>query len=146
MRTIQQLNCKVFEDNSGALEMGNMPKMRPRTKHICVRMHHFREHVRKGAISIHKIPSRYQLADIATKPQPVALFEEQRESLLQWWAETATVDKLQQVTNHLRACDVPWKSRTKAEAIPAELEQEARLKNGCQPGASLTGHHTGITY
>jgi hypothetical protein len=47
------------------------------------------------------------MANIATKPQPVALFEEQRESLLQWQAETATMDELQQqLMDHLRACDV----------------------------------------
>jgi hypothetical protein len=102
------VHCKVFEDNSGALEMGRLPKMRPRTKHICVRMHHFREHVRQGRISLHKIPSRLQLADIATKPQPVALFQEQRESLLQWQAEAATVEELkEQQAQHLRACDNP---------------------------------------
>jgi len=26
--------CKVFEDNSGALELARLPKLRPRTKHI----------------------------------------------------------------------------------------------------------------
>ena len=26
--------CKVFEDNSGALELARLPKIRPRTKHI----------------------------------------------------------------------------------------------------------------
>jgi transposase len=80
--------------------------MRPRTKHICIRMHHFREHVRLGRISLHKIPSRYQLADIATKPQPVKLFEEQRESLLQWLAEHATMEELRRQATLLRACGV----------------------------------------
>jgi hypothetical protein len=28
--------CTVFEDNAGALELANTPKMRPRTKHINV--------------------------------------------------------------------------------------------------------------
>jgi hypothetical protein len=40
------VHCKVFEDNSGAFEMVRLPKMRPRTKHVCIKMHHFREHVR----------------------------------------------------------------------------------------------------
>jgi hypothetical protein len=44
--------CKVFEDNSGALELARLPKLRPRTKHINVCYHHFREHVRKGLIKI----------------------------------------------------------------------------------------------
>jgi Reverse transcriptase (RNA-dependent DNA polymerase) len=120
------VHCKVFEDNSGALEMGKLPKMRPRTKHICVRMHHFREHVRTGRISLHKIPSRLQLADIATKPQPIALFREQRESLLQWKAESLTAEELLQapLTNHLRACgiqpDSPVASSIHQRSIPEQ--------------------------
>ena len=100
------VHCKVYEDNSGAYEMARLPKMRPRTRHINVRMHHFREHVRKGRISIHKIPTRYQLADIATKPQPEALFVSQRESLMQWDSEHKSVEELQQAAKHLRACDI----------------------------------------
>jgi Reverse transcriptase (RNA-dependent DNA polymerase) len=42
---IPKVHCKLFEDNSGALEMARLPKMRPRTKHLCVKMHHFREYV-----------------------------------------------------------------------------------------------------
>jgi hypothetical protein len=37
--------CKVFEDNSGALELSRLPKQRPRTKHVNS-YHHFCEHVR----------------------------------------------------------------------------------------------------
>jgi hypothetical protein len=77
------LNCKLFEDNAGVLEMARLPKVLPRTKHLCVRLHHFREHVRKGLISMNKIPTQYQLGNIATKPQPEALFVSQRESLMQ---------------------------------------------------------------
>ncbi len=40
--------CKAFEDNSGALELARLPKLRPRTKHINTWFHHFREHVRNG--------------------------------------------------------------------------------------------------
>ena len=82
--------------------------MRPRTKHICIRMHHFREHVRSGAISVHKIPSRYQLADIATKPQPDKLFIEQRESLMQWRSEDMTREELMSSSpaHRLRACEI----------------------------------------
>jgi hypothetical protein len=79
---VPMVHCKVFEDNSGALEMSRLPKMRPRTKHLCVRLHHFREYVRNGGISINKIPTEYQLGDMATKPQPEALFLSQQESLM----------------------------------------------------------------
>jgi hypothetical protein len=42
------VHCKVFEDNEGAIEIAKVPKMRPRTKHLNIKYHHFREEVRKG--------------------------------------------------------------------------------------------------
>jgi hypothetical protein len=59
--------CKVFEDNSGALELARLPKLRPRTKHINVFYHHFCEHVRKGLIKIFPIDTKEQIADALTK-------------------------------------------------------------------------------
>ena len=35
------IHCKAFEDNSRALEMAEVPKMRPRTKHLNNMYHHF---------------------------------------------------------------------------------------------------------
>jgi hypothetical protein len=46
-----RIHCKVFEDNAGAIEIANVPKMRPRTKHLNIKYHHFREEVKKGTIS-----------------------------------------------------------------------------------------------
>ena len=62
--------CKVFEDNSGALELARLPKMRPRTKHINVCYHHFREHVRKGVIKFFTVETDHQVADAVTKALP----------------------------------------------------------------------------
>jgi hypothetical protein len=59
--------CKVFEDNSGALELARLPKLRLRTKHINVCYHHFRKHVRKGLIKIFPIDMKGQIADALTK-------------------------------------------------------------------------------
>ncbi len=59
--------CKVFEDNSGALELARLPKLRPRTKHINVCYHHFHKHVRKGLIKIFPIDAKDQIADALTK-------------------------------------------------------------------------------
>jgi hypothetical protein len=42
------IRCKIFEDNIGAVEMANVPKMRPRTKHLNVKYHFFCQFVRKG--------------------------------------------------------------------------------------------------
>jgi hypothetical protein len=59
--------CKVFEDNSGALELARLPTLCPRTKHINVCYHHFREHVRKGLIKIYPDDTKDQIADALTK-------------------------------------------------------------------------------
>jgi hypothetical protein len=48
-----RVHCKVFEDNAGAIEIAIVPKMRPRTKHLNIKYHHFTEEVRKGTISIY---------------------------------------------------------------------------------------------
>jgi hypothetical protein len=63
-----KVHCKVFEDNSGALEMAREPKYRPRTKHLNVKLHHFRDYVLRSEISIYKIDTKDQPADILTKP------------------------------------------------------------------------------
>jgi hypothetical protein len=77
--------------------------MRPRTKHLCIRLHHFREKVRKGEISIHHIATELQIADMLTKPQPFVLFVAQRSTLMKWPpSESATSSK----PNHLRACGI----------------------------------------
>ena len=135
------VTCKVFEDNAGALEMARTPKMRPRTKHLCVKMHHFREHVRKGKISIHKIPTQFQLGDMLTKPQPEALFVSQRESLLQWETEFMTLEQLALPAKHLRACDISDKSEDlcmdqHANAFAETLSQSIQkdIGPGIRPG------------
>ena len=81
---VPKIHCKVFEDNSGALEMARTPKMRPRTKHINIKYHHFREAVENGKVSIHDIDTKDQLADIFTKPLAEELFTKFRRGIMGW--------------------------------------------------------------
>jgi hypothetical protein len=78
------VHCKVFEDNSGAIEMARLPKIRPRTKHINNTYHHFREYVDRGEITILSIPTEDQPADLLTKPLPLEAFLKHRRFLLGW--------------------------------------------------------------
>jgi len=73
--------CKVFEDNSGALELARLPKLRPCTKHINVCYHHFREHVRNGLIKIFPIGTDDQVADTLTNALPQNIFVRHRRAL-----------------------------------------------------------------
>jgi hypothetical protein len=79
-----KIHCKVFEDNEGAIEIAKVPKMRPRTKHLNIKYHHFREEVRKGNISIYHVRTEYQMANKLTKPLEEAAFETHRRKMMGW--------------------------------------------------------------
>ena len=64
------MHCRVFEDNKSCIEIATNHKTRPRTKHLAVRLHHFREHVVQKNISIQYINTKHQLGDIFTKGLP----------------------------------------------------------------------------
>jgi hypothetical protein len=81
---IPEVHCTFYEDNIGALEMARLPKMRPRTKHLNVKYHHFREAVANKLITFHYIQSRLQLADILTKAVIIALFIDLRMRAMGW--------------------------------------------------------------
>jgi hypothetical protein len=83
-KTKPRVHCKVFEDNSGALEMARTHKYRPRTKHINVKMHHFRDYIIRNEISIHKIDTKDQLADYLTKPVNIDIIEKLRKIVMGW--------------------------------------------------------------
>ena len=81
---VAQVHCKAFEDNTGALELARMPKIRPRTKHINNVYHHFREAVKNKDIEIFYVDTKNQLADIFTKPLAQNLFVSLRKAILHW--------------------------------------------------------------
>ena len=79
-----KVHCTVFEDNSGALELARLPKMRPCAKHINQAFHHFRAHVERQEIIVNATPTDRQMADILTKPLPEAVFVRHRHSIMGW--------------------------------------------------------------
>ncbi|NER25784.1 MAG: hypothetical protein F6J96_34845, partial [Symploca sp. SIO1C2] len=76
--------CKVFEDNSGALEMAKVHKYRPRTKHLNVKLHHFRSYVESKEITLHAIASEDQQADYLTKPVNEDILVRLRKRVMGW--------------------------------------------------------------
>jgi hypothetical protein len=78
------VRCKAFEDNSGALELVGLPKMRLRTRHINVKYHHFREAIAKGRIKVQHVFTHEQLGDALTKNLPRDLFTTLRKKYMGW--------------------------------------------------------------
>jgi hypothetical protein len=79
-----EIHCTVFEDNNGALELAKSPRYRPHTKHIAIKYHHFREHVKNGLVSILPIDTKDQIADQFTKALQTGVFEFLRYKLSGW--------------------------------------------------------------
>ena len=78
------VKCKVSEDNNGAVELAKAPKICPRTKHIALKYHHFREHIRKGLTEIDPIDTLEQVADIFKKALPFPIFNYLGKKMTGW--------------------------------------------------------------
>ena len=68
-------------DNQSAIKISLNPVQRSKTKHIDIRHHFIREHIKLGDIEVHFIHTEEQLADIFTKPLDEARFLELRHEL-----------------------------------------------------------------
>ncbi|GJX69020.1 hypothetical protein Tco_0304747 [Tanacetum coccineum] len=58
----------IMCDNKGAIDLSKNSVQHSRTKHIEIRHHFLRDNIRKGNISIEKVASEDNIADIFTKP------------------------------------------------------------------------------
>jgi histone deacetylase 1/2 len=64
--------------------MAQTPKMRPRTKHLNIKYHHFRGAVAEKLVTIHRVRTEDQMADVFTKPLGPTLFERFRMMIMGW--------------------------------------------------------------
>ncbi|GKF06048.1 hypothetical protein Tco_0036716 [Tanacetum coccineum] len=58
----------IFCNITSAIAISKNLVLHSRTKHIDIKYHFIRDHILKGDIELHFIPTQYQLADIFTKP------------------------------------------------------------------------------
>ncbi|GJS95657.1 retrovirus-related pol polyprotein from transposon TNT 1-94 [Tanacetum coccineum] len=58
----------IFCDNTSVISISNNLVLHSRTTHIDIRYHFIRDHILKGDIELHFLPTDLQLADIFTKP------------------------------------------------------------------------------
>jgi hypothetical protein len=57
----------VYEDNARCLALANSDHHHLRTKHISLKWHHFKEQIRSGKLTLQRVSSATNLADILTK-------------------------------------------------------------------------------
>ena len=58
---------KVYSDNAGSISLAHNPEHHARTKHIDVKYHFTREHLQLGTISLQRVPTNENTADVFTK-------------------------------------------------------------------------------
>ena len=63
-----RIKYKTFEDNMSCISLATSHKTRPRTKHLCIKLHNLPSYVVNTIISIEYIPTKDQIAEIFTKP------------------------------------------------------------------------------
>ena len=79
-----KVHCRVFRDNSGAIEIAVYHKWRPCTKHLATKLHHFRSYVNSGEIGVHIIDTSLQPADVLTKPLNSELLRRHIKTIMGW--------------------------------------------------------------
>ena len=58
----------VHEENEGTIALSVAPQMRPRTKHITIKYHHFWSFMSNRFVKIQHLDTREHITDIFTKP------------------------------------------------------------------------------
>ena len=84
--------CSIFEnpvtvqnENQGSIALAVYRQMRPRTKHILIKYHHFRSFVLNVDVEIKYVETKEQIVDIFTKLLYSELFVYIRYKLNGWW-------------------------------------------------------------
>ena len=75
---------KVHEDNQSCIKMDTGIEFSPGNKHIALKYHHLRSHVKSGRVVIHYRPTEEQIADILTKTLSNEAFFTVRYMLCGW--------------------------------------------------------------
>jgi len=81
-----KFKTSIWEDNAGALNLAKLEPGRftPRSKHYAIKYHWFRSHLKPNSITVNKIETRDQKADILTKGLRKDTFESIRKLLCGW--------------------------------------------------------------
>ncbi|GKC59788.1 hypothetical protein Tco_1087386, partial [Tanacetum coccineum] len=88
----------IFCDNTSAIAISNNPVLHLRIKHIDIRYHFIRDHILKGDIELHFIPTQYQLVDIFTKPLDELTFKRLIVELVEFNFDEITINTNNEVS------------------------------------------------
>ena len=76
LRMPQDEPTEIRVDSKAAIDLAKNPVYHEKSKHIDMCYHSIREHIKRGEVTVIKVTSKEQAADILTKALPKATFEE----------------------------------------------------------------------
>ena len=82
--SLSKVTCWVLEDNVSALALANTHKLRPRTKHLAVQLHHFHQHALDKKVLVEKTCATHQHADVFAKALPLDAFWHLQSKISGW--------------------------------------------------------------
>ena len=74
-------HVRIKCDNTSVINISKNPVQHSETKHIEIRHHFLRDHAQKGDMALEFVSTKYQLADIFTKPLSEEQFVDIRRQL-----------------------------------------------------------------
>ena len=83
-KTTPKFMCKTFEDNQSCIRIATDHRIRPRSKHFAMRLHHFRSYIVNRTITVEHVDTKSQIADLLTKPLPKTQFRILRSKIMNW--------------------------------------------------------------
>jgi hypothetical protein len=67
-RTSTLQASKIHEDNASCIILAYSDGTKPRTRHLSLKWHHFKDQIKKGHLVVSKVASNLNWADLLTKP------------------------------------------------------------------------------
>ena len=83
-KTTPKFMCKTFEDNQSCIRIATDHRIRPRSKHFAMRLHHFRSYIVNRTITVEHVDTKSQIADLLTKPLPKIQFRILGSKIMNW--------------------------------------------------------------
>ena len=82
----KQLQSIIHEDNAACLALANDSSATtgPRTRHLSIKWHHFKDQIANGSMTVVKVDTSLNWADIFTKPLARSSFESLRKLMMGW--------------------------------------------------------------
>ena len=82
----KQMQSVIHEDNAACLSLANDTSATtgPRTRHLTIKWHHFKDQIANGSMTVVKVDTSLNWADIFTKPLARSSFESLRKLMMGW--------------------------------------------------------------